>query len=164
MTIQLISSNKAHGDATSNLSKFPDYFRSYNWKSKHSLYGYPPDAYLKFDWMISLEQRFSWLRNNIESERTAGLYLLKEMIHWGGNQNGLLQKFEEGIEGHHLKHLMLALIERLKEPKEAIACALNFPGIGLTYASKMLTFLDPEHYGALDTRILKTLTHLRSAG
>lgn len=140
-----------------DLRKFPDYFRSYNWQAKHSLYGYPADSYPKFGWVASLEQRFNWLRLNCKSENTAGIYLLKEMIQWGGSQNGTLQKFEDGIEQHGLLQLVLYTVASLQNPEKAIASALKFPGMGLTYASKMLRFFDPEHYGAIDSRIRKAL-------
>jgi hypothetical protein len=37
---------------------------------------------------------------------------------------------------------------------------LDIPGLGLTYASKLLRFLDPDRYGALDGRIRKALSKL----
>ena len=75
------------------------------------------------------------------------------MIQWGGSQNGVLQKFEDGIEGKNLQQAMLNTISSLNNRNEAIRAALQFPGLGLTYASKLLRFLDPDHYGALDSRI-----------
>lgn len=138
-----------------DLKKFPEYYRSYSWDAKHSLYGYPADAYSKFEWISSLEGRFHWLRLHCKSDNTASIYLLKEMIQWGGSQNGTLQKFEDGIEQHNLQQLMLNTVSNLGSPDKAISAALKFPGMGLTYASKMLRFLDPERYGALDSRIRK---------
>jgi hypothetical protein len=140
-----------------DLEKFPDYFRSYHWQAKHSLYGYPADISPKFEWMLSLEKRFSWLRINCEVESTSAIYLLKEMIQWGGSQSGTLQKFEDGLEQHNMRNLVLETVTNLKDPEKAIAAALKFPGMGLTYASKMLRFFDPEHYGAIDSRIRKAL-------
>ncbi len=140
-----------------DLSKLPDYFRSYNWQAKHYLYGYPADSYQEFEWMASLERRFNWLQLHCESESTAAVYLLKEMIQWGGSQNGTLQKFEDGIEQQSLRHLVLETVKNLQSPEKAIAAALKFPGMGLTYASKMLRFFEPERYGALDSRIRKAL-------
>lgn len=139
-----------------NLKKFPEYFRAYTWDAKHSLYGYPKDSYEKFEWINSLERRFDWLKLHCKREDTASIYLLKEMIQWGGSQNGTLQKFEDGIEQYNLQQLMLNTISNLNAPDKAITAALKFPGMGLTYASKLLRFLDPERYGALDSRIRKT--------
>lgn len=139
-----------------DINKFPDYFRAYSWDAKHSLYGYPADAYSKFEWILSLEKRFEWLRLHCKSDHTASIYLLKEMIQWGGSQNGTLQKFEDGIEKHNLQQLVLDTVSNLGSPEKAILAALKFPGMGLTYASKMLRFLDPERYGALDNRIWKS--------
>lgn len=140
-----------------DLRKFPDYFRSYNWQAKHCLYGYPADSYPKFEWVTSLEERFNWLRMHCEREKTASIYMIKEMIQWGGSQNGILQKFEDGIEQHNMLHLILETVANLQSPDKAIASALKFPGMGLTYASKMLRFFDPNRYGALDSRIRKAL-------
>jgi hypothetical protein len=140
-----------------DIEKFPDYFESYNWNKKHSLFGYPSDCFPNFDWIASLERRFEWLKLNCDSENTASIYLLKEMIQWGGSQNGTLQKFEDGAEQHNIQALMHNTIANLDNPKKAIAAALQFPGMGLTYASKLLRFLDPERYGALDSRIRESM-------
>lgn len=140
------------------LSKFPEYFRSYSWSAKHALYGYSADKYDQFEWIASLEKRFDWLKRNCKTESTASIYLLKEMIQWGGSQNGTLQKFEDGLEKHNLQLLMQDTVSNLSSPQKAISAALKFPGMGLTYASKMLRFLDPERYGALDSRIRKAFS------
>jgi len=140
-----------------DLQKFPDYFRSYYWQGKHSLYGYPADSYPNFEWMVSLERRFNWLSRHCEIQGIAAILLLKEMIQWGGSQNGALQKFEDGIERHHLQQLVLETVTNLQFPDKSISAALEFPGMGLTYASKMLRFFYPENYGALDSRIRKKL-------
>ena len=80
-----------------DIRAFPQYFRAYRWDAKHRLYGYPPDEYQEFHWIASLEARFLWLRAKHSLESTASIYLLKEMIQWGGSQNGVLQKFEDGL-------------------------------------------------------------------
>ena len=78
------------------LNEFPDYYEQYNWNGKHKLYGYPEDIYPEFSWISSLESRFIWLRDNSKNHRTASKYLVQEMIEWGGSQNGVLQKFNDG--------------------------------------------------------------------
>ncbi len=78
-----------------NLHNFPHHFQAYSWKAKHALYGYPDDAFPKFEWIVTLEKRFEWLKINCECKSTTSIYLLKEMIQWGGSQNGTLQKFED---------------------------------------------------------------------
>lgn len=140
-----------------DLNDFPEYFMKYSWNAKHALYGYPADRYDSFEWILSLEKRFKWLRGNFFTERTASIYLIKEMIQWGGSQNGVLQKFEDGMEQHNMRALMENVIANILSPKDAISDALDFPGMGLSYASKMLRFLDPERYGALDSRIRDAL-------
>jgi hypothetical protein len=89
-----------------DLKKFPDYFCSYRWGAKHSLFGYPADSYDRFEWIASLERRFEWIRTNCGKEHNAAIYLLKEMIQWGGSQNGTLQKFEDGIGEVNLQQIM----------------------------------------------------------
>ncbi|XLZ69424.1 hypothetical protein ABT364_23270 [Massilia sp. SR12] len=140
-----------------DIANFANHFRAYNWDAKHQLYGYPGDAYPQFSWIASLEQRFAWLRANCESQGTASIYLIREMIQWGGSQNGTLQKFEEGVGEVNLQQIMLEIISNLHNPDRAITTALSLPGMGLTYASKLLRFLDPERYGALDSRIRNAL-------
>ena len=80
-----------------DLNNFPNYFQTYIWEDKHKLFGYPADSYPDFEWIYSLENRFEWLRNNYIIANTAAIYLIQEMIQWGGSQNGVLQKFDDGF-------------------------------------------------------------------
>ena len=80
------------------------------------------------------------------------------MIEWGGSRNGVLQKFNDASGEVNLFEVMGHVIGRLSDPKESISYALRLPGFGLTYASKLLRFMKPEMYGALDSRIRKALT------
>ncbi len=136
-----------------NLNQFPDFFEEYCWENKHNLYGYEADRFPDFSWILSLEQRFSWLRKNCAAKEMASIYLVREMIQWGGSQNGVLQKFEDRLGEVNLQEILKTTITRIGDPKAAIEAALQLPGMGLTYASKLLRFLDPENYGALDSRI-----------
>lgn len=140
-----------------NLNNFPSYFRAYSWADKHSLYGYPADSFPNFEWISALERRFCWLVNNCGTQHTTSIYLVQEMIQWGGSQNGFLQKFDDGRGEINLYHLIHSTVRNLADPKEAISSALQIPGMGLTYASKMLRFFDPEKYGALDSRLRRAL-------
>ncbi|MFC7297914.1 hypothetical protein [Herminiimonas aquatilis] len=140
-----------------NLNSFPEYFRSYSWDKKHHLYGYPPDNFEKFEWILSLERRFEWLKHHGTNKPTASIYLFREMIQWGGSQNGVLQKFEDQLGETNLQAVIQAIVNNLHDPKLAIDVALTLPGLGLTYASKLLRFLHPERYGALDTRVRNAL-------
>jgi len=139
------------------LTKFPDYYQQYSWNGKHKLFGYPSDSYPNFPWIASLEKRFNWLCENSAKQKTASQYLIKEMIEWGGSQNGVLQKFNDGCGEVNLYEALGHVIDSLSDPKQAITCALRMPGLGLTYASKLLRFMKPERYGALDRRIRKAL-------
>lgn len=121
------------------------------------LFGYPPDRFPEFCWISSLENRFEWVVNNISSNKSASKYLIKEMIEWGGSQNGVLQKFNDASGEVNLYEIIKNVIDVLHDPKQAITNSLALPGLGLTYASKLLRFLKPEMYGALDSRIRKAL-------
>lgn len=82
------------------------------------------------------------------------------MIQWGGSQNGVLEKFDNELGSYCLNAKLNAVLRSLELPKAAIDAALDIPGLGLTYASKLLRFLDPDKYGALDGRIRKALGKL----
>jgi hypothetical protein len=138
-------------------SKFTEYYMSYNWSGKHKLFGYPPDTFPEFRWIASLEMRFAWVVSNYSSNESASRYLLQEMIEWGGSQNGILQKFNDATGEVNLFEVVGSIIDCLSDPKQSISCALRLPGLGLTYASKLLRFMKPEIYGALDSRIRKAL-------
>ena len=140
-------------DDKMELKKFPDYYQRYSWNGKHKLFGYPSDSYPDFQWIKSLEKRFVWLCNNSTKQNTASKYLLEEMIEWGGSQNGVLQKFNDGIGEVNLLQIIQEIIDNLDSPEMAIRISLKLPGFGLTYASKILRFMKPEKYGALDSRI-----------
>lgn len=129
----------------------PKLYRAYTWTAKHALFGYPPDEYPSFEWISSLERRFERVR---QQRGDAPIYLIREMIEWGGSQNGVLQKFDDAIGTYCLTTQLTRILDAMdRGRREAIETALEIPGLGLSYASKLLRFLDPENYGALDSRI-----------
>jgi hypothetical protein len=138
------------------IAHLPAAYSAYMWHAKHGLYGYPPDSFPDFHWILSLEHRFAWVRTNLG--RPSAPYLFKEMLQWGGSQNGVMQKFDDGVDEVCFADSLRSVIATLKVPASAIETSLGIPGLGLTYASKLLRFLDPQHYGALDSRIRKGLT------
>lgn len=141
-----------------DIGRFPEWYKAYYWEGKkHALYGYPPDQYPAFEWITSLERRFLHYRGHPDS---APLFLVREMIQWGGNQNGVLDKFDEELGSYCLHKRLDAVLHNIRLPQDAIAAALDIPGLGMTYASKLLRFLDPERYGALDRRIRDSLGKL----
>jgi hypothetical protein len=79
------------------------------------------------------------------------------MLQWGGSQNGVLQKFEDGVAEVCFADSLRSVLSKLSVPRDAIKSALTIPGLGLTYASKLLRLLNPEGYGALDSRIRRGL-------
>jgi hypothetical protein len=137
------------------VTQLPAAYSAYSWDAKHGLYGYPPDSFPNFCWIRSLERRFAWVRSR--AGRPSGPSLFKEMLQWGGSQNGVLQKFDDGVDEVCFADSFRSVISNLSLPAKAIESALRIPGLGLTYASKLLRFLDPERYGALDGRIRKGL-------
>lgn len=138
-------------------SKFPEYYMKYVWSGKHALFGYPPDSFPEFHWIASLEKRFQWVARNYAKNKSASKYLLQEMIEWGGSQNGVLQKFNDAGGEINLFEAITDVVGNLSKPDRAIDSALRLPGLGLTYASKLLRFMRPETYGALDSKIRKAL-------
>lgn len=139
------------------LTRFPCYFQQYVWGRKHKLFGYPEDRFGGFEWIASLERRFGWLKSNSSVENTASIFLIEEMIQWGGDQNGVSRKFSDGLEGCNLIASIQEVIKYLPNTRDSITSALKIPGFGLTYASKMLRFFDPENFGALDGKIRRAL-------
>jgi hypothetical protein len=137
--------------------KLPEYYKNYRWSGKHKLFGYPPDTFPEFLWIASLEKRFAWVVSNYSANNSASKYLLQEMIEWGGSQNGILQKFNDGCGEVNLFKVLREIVSNLSDPQKAISSALRLPGLGLTYASKLLRFMQPEMYGALDAKIRKAL-------
>jgi hypothetical protein len=143
--------------STSNMDirKFPDWYRQYRWEGKHRLFGYPPDEYPGFVWITSLEERFRRFRESPRSDPTS---LIEEMIQWGGNQHGVLKRFDSALRSYCLADRLHEVLDRLQSTAIAVDAALAIRGLGLTYASKLLRFLAPERYGALDSRLRKALT------
>ena len=142
-----------------DLSTFPEYFRKYEWSAKHALFGYPADRYREFRWIKDLESRAAWLRDEIVvGSEISGFYLVKDIIQWGGSQNGCLQKFEDGIGSICLREKIARVVASLAQPQAAISAAMDIPGLGLTYGSKLLRFLKPTCFGALDRRVRSALT------
>lgn len=137
--------------------RFPEYYKNYAWSGKHVLFGYPPDSFPEFNWIASLEKRFQWVAKNWTVNNSASKYLLQEMIEWGGSQNGILQKFNDASGEVNLFKAMADVVDHLSNPEQAITSALRLPGLGLTYASKLLRFMQPETYGALDSKIREAL-------
>ena len=138
-----------------DVRKFPEWYRQYRWADKHRLFGYPPDEYPGFEWITSLEVRFRLYRASPDSDPVP---LIEEMIQWGGNQHGILRKFGSALGSYCLKDRLHDVLDRLHSPATAIDAALAIRGLGLTYTSKLLRFLEPERYGALDSRLRKALT------
>ena len=134
----------------------PDWFRRYQWDALHAAMGWPPDRYDNgFPWMTSLFHRFDAA---LQTGCVPSLRLFSEMILWGGAQQGVFHRFAQGLRrsGGYTER-MADVIAHLDAPERALRAAMGFEGIGLTYGSKLLLFLRPERYGALDRRIRKTL-------
>jgi hypothetical protein len=141
-----------------NAGNMPAYYTNYAWDGKHRLFGYPADQYPGFDWIRSLEERFKWSRNNWSMNQSAPRHLVPEMIQWGNSlKRSTLSKFEDGLGDVNLRNCLNDVIINLANTCAAIAAARRIPGLGPTYSSKLLRFLDPDNYGALDSQIMKAL-------
>lgn len=138
----------------------PHWYRKHCWEGRyHSKRGYPPDCHANaFPWMTVLENRLS-----LKASKGQGLDVddLVEIAEWGGGQHGLAAQLrrhntEEGIReatAHASAHLDNPA-EALRDLREGIS------HWGLTYASKTLMFMRPEHHAALDARLRRGLGSL----
>lgn len=135
------------------------YFKKYSWYGKHYMYGYPADTYPNFEWIRSLEKRFSYIRENTDLLKTeTPTFLIKEVIKWGSSKKrDISPKFDDYVGSYCLSDILSNLIEALDDTEKAFGIAYSIPGFGRTYASKLLRFLDPDRYGALDYQIEKAI-------
>lgn len=119
-------------------------------------FGYPGDSYPRFPWIASLEARGAWL---IASDKltSAPTNYVREILLWGEGKNGPITKFEAGLGNVSLLDQIRSVIAAIEDPELAISQALQIPGCGLTYASKLLRFLCPEKHASLDNRIREAL-------
>ncbi|WP_244988708.1 hypothetical protein [Pseudomonas qingdaonensis] len=142
------------------VTDLPKYLSSYSWgSSNHGLYGYPADAPPDFRWIRSLEERGAW----IAAERRIDLpptEFLREVIAWGGG-GSVRARFEAELGQVNLLERFNVVLQNLDEPSRAIEAALDLPGLGLTYGTKVLRFLRPDIHGSLDEQIRK---HLAESG
>lgn len=136
-----------------NPQDIPELYKRYRWNDRHALWGYGADEFPTFEWIGALERRFA----NTVGRADAPVFLIREMIHWGGSQNGVLEKFDLSLGTYNLSELFGRLCKNLEQPDAAIRTALEIPGMGLSYASKLLRFLRPDKYGALDGQIREHL-------
>lgn len=104
--------------------------------------------------MKSLEDRFQWILKGSNSQPpNISKYLLTEMIHWGGNVNGVSGNFDRFSHNVCLRDVVGELVKNIDEPKQAIRIAMEISGLGLHYASMLLRFLAPEKYAILDNEV-----------
>ena len=88
-----------------------------------------PDSFPEFRWISSLENRFAWVVLNFSENNSGSKYLIQEMIEWGGSQNGILQKFNDGYGEVNLFMLIHDVVNNLSDPNRAISSALVLPGL-----------------------------------
>ena len=134
-------------------------FKSYRWDGKHYLFGYEADTHPTFAWIRSLEERFKFIRDNPDLlQDDAPVFLIREMIKWGASKKrDISPKFDDYIGTYCLADKLRKVIKSLDSVEKAIGAALDIPGLGPTYASKLLRFLKPSMYGALDGQIKDVL-------
>lgn len=136
-----------------NPHDLPDCFRAYKWSNaNHASRGYPGDVYPEFHWIRSLEDRGGRVAALLDLGRAPTDYV-REILAWGAGSNDPSMKFEAGLGNVALLDILRQVIASIDDPGEAIRAALQIPGFGLTYASKLLRFLRPEIHASLDRRI-----------
>jgi len=140
-----------------NLNEFPTFFCAYNWSNaNHKARGYPGDIYPDFPWMKSLEERGAWL--TVQSEVAAApTDYVRELLAWGAGKNDPRMRFEVGLGNVSLLGIFQPVVANIDDPKAAITAALQIPGCGLTYASKLLRFLRPDLHASLDGRLREAM-------
>ncbi|MBM5459011.1 hypothetical protein H8F21_15695 [Pseudomonas sp. P66] len=139
--------------AAININEFPAYFRAYKWSNaNHASRGYPGDAFPGFPWIKSLEDRGARMAGQ-QILAVAPTDYIREILSWGAGKNDPSMKFEAGLGNVALIEIIRQVIAVIDDPRQAISTALQIPGFGLTYASKLLRFLRPETHASLDRRI-----------
>lgn len=63
----------------------------------------------------------------------------------------------EGLGNVSLVGILTPVLAIIGDPETAIKAALQIPGCGLTYASKLLRLLQPDMHASLDGRIRKAM-------
>jgi len=103
-----------------------------------------------FEEYVSLEGRLS-------EKATSTGYLeladLADIADWGGNQRGVKQRMVRSNTDDEVRQATAESIQNLNNPEGAIRAVLGIRQWGLTYGSKVLRFVDPENYVALDQKL-----------
>lgn len=140
-----------------NINEFPAFFRAYSWSNaNHQARGYPGDQYPSFPWIKSLEERGAWLTAQPVVAAAPTDYV-RELLAWGAGKNDPRMRFEVGLGNVSLLGAFEPVVANIADPKAAITAALQIPGCGLTYASKLLRFLRPDMHASLDGRIREAM-------
>lgn len=140
-----------------NVAEFPAFFRAYSWSNvNHASRGYPGDTYPDFPWIHSLEDRGVKIAALGVIAASPTDYI-REILAWGAGKSDPRMKFEAGLGNLSLIAIIQQVVTHIEEPRAAIEAALQIPGFGLTYASKLLRFFDPVRHGSLDGRIRAAL-------
>jgi len=143
--------------STINIANFPDYFTAYRWVNPHhASHGYSGDRFPGFPWIKSLEERGAWLASSGPLP-TAPTDYIRSLLAWGAGKNDPTMRFEAGLGNVCLRDVFNGVVAALDDPERAITAALQLPGCGLTYASKLLRFLRPDLHASLDSRIRDAL-------
>ena len=124
---------------------FPCLYKSYNWRRDTYAAGFPD--------ILILEKRL------VASGKTSGVTLedIRAVARWGGNNRSITivgeDSFRKGIQ-------ILINTDKIVEQKPEIPADLldkSVMGISTTYVSKVLRFILPNQYGAIDTRLVRVL-------
>ena len=127
-------------------------FVEYKWECYHNTFGYLADTFENgFPWIVELEKTFSVNLHNVNSYNA----LVRQLILWGGNVNDPLKRYSLGLSNNNisLDVIFKDILTNINTPKNALENAMRIPGLGHSYSTKLLRFIDPNNYGALDSRI-----------
>lgn len=133
-------------DTTYFAQELLNWYQKYEWRGDTFENGFP--------WIRSLERSLS------QKARKCGYLDMEDLIaiaEWGGNQRGLIQRLRRNNQPAGIHCATRRAISNISDPEEALRELLSIKQWGLTYASKTLRFVCPEHYPALDRRLRKGL-------
>lgn len=151
--------------------KFEEELHKYRWEgSFHKKLGREPDKWPEFKWIRDIERRtHGELSENGHLSRDCAI----EIIKWGtGGRHGPLNianninDWEERTQCAYTKKKEIpTVLENHRDIVNGVGEAYlelaihkkNIKGLGLTYFSKILRFMNPDKFGARDAKFLSSL-------
>lgn len=85
---------------------------------------------------------------------------LVEIAKWGGNQYNRAGKVKRANTDSNVVQMTKEAVQSLDDPRAALRAVLAIDQWGLTYASKTLRAVCPQHYAALDRLLLEHISRV----